>query len=427
MDYFEIKGPCKLEGEVMIPGAKNACLKMFCAALLTEETCLFQNVPDILDLRILVEIFQEIGVEVSWDKSKREASVTAKNIDIEKLKYCEKARKFRSSILMMGSLLARIGSVEIQKPGGCIIGARPNTIHTDGFNTMGAEVEENPDKIWGKFSRENFKNKRILLPEASVTGTENLSIFAAGVEDEVEIFFAASEPVVGGTHKMLQQMGAEIEGIGTHHLKIRGKKCQDLKGGTFVVPPDGVLAGTYAVGAIVTDGHLKIHGVDHFELFSFYGLLKRAGVNFEMKGNTLEIFPSLDSLQALPKIQTAIFPGFPTDLQSPMGLLATQCQGESLIFETLFENRLSYLGELEKMGAKVEILNAHQAKITGKTNLCGAEVQSWDLRAGATVVLAGLIAEGTTRVTNIQYIDRGYEYFVENLQKLGADIERKQF
>jgi len=424
MAYFKVTGGNKLSGEINIPGAKNAALKMFCAALLTREKCILKNVPEISDLKLLLKIFNKIGVETSWDKKNKIVEIQAKNIDPTKLKDCDEVKQFRASILIMGPLLARCGKCEILKPGGCVLGARPNIIHTDGFNILGANVVENDEKISGTFSRKDFENKRILLPEASVTGTENLSIFAAGVEDNVEILFAASEPVVGGTHRMLVGMGAEIEGIGTHHLKIKGKNWKDLKGGTFEIPPDGILAGTYAIATILTGGNLTIKNVDHFELFSFYGLLKRAEVNFEMEGNNLKIAPTKKKLVAIPKIQTAIFPAFASDLQSPMGLLATQCEGESMIFETLYDGRLTYLNELEKMGAKIEFLNAHQAKVFGPTKLKGTEVQSWDLRAGATMVLAGLIAEGTTKVTNIQYIDRGYENFEQNLQALGADIQR---
>ncbi len=423
MAYFEIEGGQTLSGTVKIPGAKNAALKMFCAALLTTEKCILTNVPDISDLRILAGIFKKIGVNVDWDTDKKIVEITAKNLDPKKLKDCEEVKQFRASLLMMGPLLARCGECELLKPGGCVLGARPNTIHIDGFNTLGADVFENDEKISGTWKRQKFKNKKLLLPEASVTGTENLSIFAAGIEDEVEIFFVASEPIVGGTHQMLQGMGAEIEGIGTHHIKIKGKQWTALKGGTFEVPPDGIIAGTYAISAILTGGEMLIENVDHFELYSFYGLLKRAGVNFEMEGQNLRILPT-KKLIAIPKIQTAIFPGFASDLQSPMGLLATQCEGETMIFETLYEGRLTYLNELEKMGANIRLLNAHQAIIRGRTPLKGQEVQSWDLRAGATVVLAGLIAEGTTKVTNIQYIDRGYEYFVETLQELGAKIKR---
>jgi len=423
MGFFEIQGGRKLRGRIEIPGAKNAALKMFCASLLTREKCVFRNVPEISDLQLLLEIFEEMGVKTEWDKKSKIVEITARELDPDKIRTSRKIKKFRASILILGAILARCGRCEILKPGGCVLGARPNTIHTDGFRALGCEVLEDDEKIVASFSREKFLERRILLPEASVTGTENLSIFAAGVADSVEIFFAASEPVVGGTHRMLQKMGAEISGIGTHHVKIRGKKWSDLRGGEFEIPPDGILAGTYAIAGILTGGEVEIANVDHFELFSFYGILKRAGVNFEMNEGVLKILPG-GKLIAVPKVQTAIFPGFPTDLQSPTGVLLTQCDGVSMIFETLFENRLTYLSELEKMGAKIEVLNAHQVRVFGPTRLQGCEVQSWDIRAGAAVVLAGLVANGTTKITNINYIDRGYEHFAENLAGLGATVKR---
>ena len=419
--YFEIEGGHKLSGTVRVPGAKNAALPMLCAALLTSEKCVFQDVPNISDVALLLEIFVEMGVEVTRDIASKTVTVQAKNVDVNLLRDCEQAMKFRASILMLGPLLARFGQCEIPLPGGCVLGARPNFIHTDGLQTLGAIMQDSPDSLKFKFDQEGLKNNRLLLSEASVTGTENLAMFLAGQGEMSEIYFAAAETHVCGVLNMLDQMGAKIEGVGTHHLKIHGQKS--LKGGTFTIPPDGLLVGTYAIAAVITGSEIIIENVNHKELFSFYGLLKRIGVQFEMGDNQLSVLPS-PKLEAIPKVQTAIFPGFSTDLQSPMGVLLTQCKGETTIFETLFENRLSYLFELEKMGAKMQIINAHQAKLTGPVKLRGTEVQSWDLRAGAAMVLAGLIAEGTTKVTNIDYIDRGYENFVENLQGLGAKIVR---
>jgi len=420
-NYIEVTGKTKLEGIVNIPGAKNATLPMMCAALLTDEVCEFHNVPEISDIAILLEVFEFLGAKISRNLETKIITIQAKNIDPEKLEHCEELKKLRATILLLGPLLARFGKATIVQPGGDIIGARPNNIHTDGLQEFGAKLLQNDRKLSLEFKNDKLKNKRLLLPEASVTGTENLAIFLAGIADTAEMYFTAAEPHVCATLRMLQTMGAKIEGIGTHHLKITGTK--KLKGGIFKIPPDGILVGTYAIAGLITQGTLEINNVNHKELFSFYGIIKRLGANFEINENQLKILPS-PNLTGGVKVQTAIYPGFSTDIQSPMGLLLTQCTGESIIFETLFENRLAYLYELEKMGAKIEILNAHQAKITGKINFKGAEVQSWDLRAGATVVLAGLIAEGTTKVTNIQYIDRGYEHFVENLQRLGANIKR---
>ncbi len=421
MEFFEIEGGHQLKGEINIPGAKNAALPMFCAALLTTEKCVFRNVPDISDLHNLCAIFNEIGVETSWDLKTKTVEICAKNLDTKKLSINEKVKKMRASILMGGPILARKGEFEIFTPGGCVIGARSNEIHTSGFETLGAELLRDDDKLALKFNREKYLNKRILFSEASVTGTENLAMFAAGIEDEVELFFTAAEPHVRGVLKMLQKMGAEISGIEVQHLKIKGSK--NLHGGEFEIPSDGLLVGTYAIAGFLTGGELTIKNVVHDDLFSFYGACKKVGANFEMQEGILKVLPS-QKFKAISKIQTAIFPGFPTDLQSPFGVLLTQCEGVSKVFETLFENRFSYLAELEKMGAKIEMLNSHEARIFGPIKLKGAEVQSWDLRAGAAMVLAGLVAEGTTRVTNIDYIDRGYENFEQNLQNCGAKIRR---
>lgn len=423
-EYFEIEGGHKLNGEIHIPGAKNAALPMLCAALLTTEKCIFTNVPEITDIKLLLQIFTKLGAEVSWNTDEKIVEIQAKNIDPNKLKDCAEVKKFRASILMVGPLLARCGQAEIMKPGGCVIGARPNDVHLNGFETFGVDVQDQDTKISLTFSAEKLAQSQYLLPEASVTATENLAIFAAGVADDSELFFTAAETHVTATLEMLSQMGAEIEGIRTHRLKIRGKKYTDLRGGTFQIPPDGLLAATYAIAGILTNGDLTIKNVYHTELLSFYGLLRKTGANFSFQDDTLKV-SGKQNLKSISKLQTAIFPGFSTDLQSPFGVLLTQCEGESMVFETLFENRLTYLSELEKMGANIELMNAHQAKIRGKIQLKGTEVQSWDLRAGAAMVIAGLIANGTTKVTNIDYIDRGYEHFDTNLKKLGAKIERK--
>ena len=419
--YFEIEGGYPISGEIMIPGAKNATLPMLCGALLTEQECLFRSVPEISDVATLLEIFQYIGVKVERDIKARTVTIRAKNLQPEKLLECRKAKKMRATILMLGPLLARYGVVSIPLPGGCVIGARSNASHLDAFKTLGAEVMETEDRITVKFSKKKFANSWVLFSEASVTATENLALFCAGVDCDSDLFFTAAEPHVVATTRMLQQMGAKFTGIGTHHLSIHGGA--HLHGGEFVIPTDGLLVGTYAIAATLTKGDLLIKNVDHRELLSFYGAFKRIGANFELLENALHVKP-VGKLTALTKLQTAIFPGFSTDLQSPFGVLLTQCEGESLVFETLFENRLTYLQELEKMGAKVQMLNPHQARIFGQTKLKGAEVQSWDLRAGAAMVLAGLAAEGMTRVSNVEYIDRGYENFPENLTKLGGVVRR---
>lgn len=423
MGYFEIEGGARLNGELTIPGAKNAVLPMLCAALLTEEECTFRNVPDISDVATLLDIFQHIGAEIGRDRGAKTVTIRAKNLSPERLPECGVAKKMRATILMLGPLLARFGEAAIPMPGGCVIGARSNASHLDGFRTLGAEVEETEGLISVRFHREKFANAWVLFSEASVTATENLATFCAGVPDSAELFFTAAEPHVAATCRMLRQMGAQISGTGTHHLSIRGGV--HLHGGEFVVPPDGLLVGTYAIAATLAGDDVLIKNVDHRELLSFYGAFKRVGANFKIQDNALRVLKP-EKLTAIPKLQTAIFPGFSTDLQSPFGVMLTQAEGESVIFETLFENRLTYLRELEKMGAKIRMLNPHQALVTGPTKLRGAEVQSWDLRAGAAMVLAGLVADGKTKVSNVQYIDRGYEKFPETLAALGAKIRRSE-
>ncbi len=419
--YFQVHGGHALNGELRIPGSKNGALPMLCAALLTEETCTFTDVPEISDIGLLLGIFDQMGAKTSWDKEQKIVEVTAKNIDPTILSESPEIRKFRASILMLGPLLARFGRVEIVQPGGCVIGARPNDVHLNAFEALGATITTSEFSIKCEFEKKSFDQSRVLFPEASVTATENLGMFAAGVEDECELFFTATETHVTQTLKMLESMGAQMSGLGTHRVKIKGKK--KLKGGVFKIPPDYLLAGTYAIAGILTGGDLTLKNVYHTELLSFYGMLRRTGASFEFDGDTLRVYGE-QNLKAIPKLQTAIFPGFPTDLQSPFGVLLTQCEGESMVFETLFENRLTYLSELEKMGANVRLMNSHQALVTGKTQLKARQVQSWDLRAGAAMVIAGMIADGITTVTNINYIDRGYEHFDMNLRNLGAKVER---
>jgi len=421
MPHFLIRGGKKLNGTVVIPGAKNAALKMLCAALLTPEKCVIKNIPRIGDVETLLQIFRDIGVLVKENWKEKTVEIQAKKIDLVALEKNELVKKIRASLLLIGPILSRTGRIKIMTPGGCIIGARSHQLHLDAFETLGVRILRDDDFIELSFEKKKIATRQILLPEASVTGTENLAIFLTGQMEKTDIYFTAAEPHVVALLDMLRSMGAKISGAGTHHITIEGTK--KIRGGIFSVPPDNILVGTYAVAAIITRGSVRISPVNHAELFSFYGILKRLGANFLMEKDALVIEPC-KKLQSITKVKTAIFPGFPTDLQSPVGVLLTQCEGKSLLFETLFENRLTYLNELEKMGAKIKILNPHQAKITGISSLKGAEVVSWDLRAGAAVVLAGLIAKGKTKVSQINYIDRGYENFVETLQSLGADIKR---
>jgi UDP-N-acetylglucosamine 1-carboxyvinyltransferase len=260
------------------------------------------------------------------------------------------------------------------------------------------------------------------MTEISVTATENAVMAAVLAKGKTNIHLAAAEPHVQDLCKFLKKLGAKIKGIGTHDLEITG--VNKLKGGEFTVTGDYLEAGTFAIVAAVTNGKVTIQGINPRHLDSFWQKLEEAGVKFTFTSNSVTIHPH-QKLNNVAKIRTAVFPSFPTDLQAPFAVLLTQTPGDSMVHETLFDGRLNYLAELEKMGAKFEILNPHQAIIKGKTSLNGVPISSWDIRAGAAMVLAALVAKGTTEISNIEYIDRGYEKLEQKLTKLGAKIERK--
>ncbi len=414
MSKFLIQGGVPLTGTVRVSGSKNAALPLLAATLLTERECVLANVPDIADVRLLLEILAALGAKYTF--ARNTVRIQTKKLRTTKIPKAL-AQKMRASILLLGPLLARAGKATLPFPGGCVIGKRSTHVHEYAFEKLGLKNQSTNSEL--KFSGK-IKSNAFNLPELSVTATENALMAAALTTSETKIRMAAYEPHVVDLCEFLQKLGVKIEGVGTHTLKVRGAKR--LKSATHTVTTDYLEVGTLAIAGLVTRGTVRITGVMPKQLDSFFQKLEEVGADFTVGPNYLEVRPSR-SLKAL-KIQTAVFPGFPTDLQAPMGVLLTQARGESRIFETLFEGRLNYLAELEKMGAVVEILNPHQATITGGTRLKGAAVASCDLRAGAAVVLAALAARGTSEVTDIQYIDRGYERFDEKLRSLGAKIER---
>ena len=421
MEFLEITGGKKLNGEIAVPGSSDAALAMLSAALLTDEKCIFENVPQTGKVETLLEILREIDAEVCREKNTVE--ISAAGVDSKKLKNCAAARNLKTAILLSGPLLARFGEVEIprEKSNPLIL---ENKIFAPALETLGAEILQNDDeKFVAKFSRETFAHRRLLFSEASIVGTENTALFCAARADEAEIFFASADPRVRHFLEMLQEMGANISGIGTHFLKIRGRN--KLRGGRFKIPADPIYAGFFTIAGIATGGNLKIKNVDHAALFPLYTALKKTGAEFEIEENLIKISPTRKKLEPVGKIHTAVFPGFPTDLQSPLGVLLTQCDGISKIFETLFPNRLVYLWELEKMGAKVEILNTHQAKIFGGKKLHAAEVSGWGFASEPAMILAGMIAEGKSLVFPDNFVENNFENFLENLQILGAEISQR--
>lgn len=415
MSKFIIRGGKPLSGVVKVSGSKNAALPLLAATLLTSKECILRNIPDVADVRLMLEILEKIGAKYSFEKNVvKIQTVKIKSTRIEP----ELAEKMRASILLLGPLLARANKAEIAFPGGCVIGKRSVHAHAYALEKLGAKDKSTANIL--KFVTKGIKAKAFNLPELSVTATENALMCAALTPGETKVRMAAYEPHVQDLCEFLKKLGVKITGVGTHTVKIAGKK--NLSGATHTVTSDYLEVGTFAIATLLTRGKVRIENVVPKQLDSFFQKLEEVEANFFVGPNFLEILPS-EKFQPT-EIKTAVFPGFPTDLQAPFGVLLTQAKGKSRIFETLFEGRMNYLFELEKMGARIEVFNPHQAVVFGDGRLKPASVASCDLRAGAAMVLAALNARGVSEVSNIEYIDRGYENFEEKLRGLGADIER---
>ncbi len=416
LQKFIVEGQHKLQGSVTVSGSKNAALPILCAALLTNDISEIDNIPDIADIHTLFKIFEELNVKIEFSDHKAKIDPSGLNLSKITDKYIN---SMRASILLIGPLLQRFKEVHIPFPGGCVLGKRSASAHTYAFRAMGAEVLDETQSLHIK--RTVLKPASISMPEMSVTATENLIMLAAMTPGKTVVRLAAMEPHVQDLCRFLNTMGANITGIGTHHLTIEGVK--ELKGSKHSITGDYLEAGTFAIASLVTKGEVTVKGIETEQLDSFWQKLHETGAKFELSANEVRLLPT-EKLQALEMLRTAVYPSFPTDLQAPFAILLTQAHGDSKIFETLFDGRLNYLFELEKMGADVQILNPHQAIITGPTQLKGVPIASIDIRAGAAMVLAALCARGTTEISNIKYIDRGYENLDEKLRSLGAKIDR---
>jgi len=412
---FLVTGGRKLEGQVRVGGSKNAALPIIAASLLTDELVTLTNVPDIADIAVFSKILKAIGVETDFDGET--LKIHAKFVENREIEH-ELVSKLRGSSLLLGALLARNSEVRLAFPGGCVLGKRPMDAHLNALEALGAKSMNGEEVIHLK--TDGLKGKDFTMTEASVTGTENAIIAAVTADGDTTIRLAASEPHVQDLCHFLNSMGAKIEGIGTHTLVIQGVK--KLHGTEYRITSDYLEAGTLVLAAAITGGTVEVLDVVPHHLDIFWQKLREVGVKFELSENSVKVFPSTN-LKPI-KLQTAIFPSFPTDLQAPFAVLLTQAEGTSFIFETLFDGRLQYLYELEKMGLDFKVLNPYQAEITGPASFKSAEIASCDIRAGAGVLLAALAAEGETEITNIYYIDRGYAKLDEKLNSLGAKIER---
>jgi len=416
---FVIEGGYPLKGEVQVSGSKNAALPILAATLLTDGVSTISNVPDIADIRVLIEIIESLGGKIEWINKNRvrvdNSGVDGREPDFTKIK------KLRASILILGPLLARFGKVKTTHPGGCHIGARPIGVHLKGLEALGGKYHS--DDQFYYLESEGLRGAKIVLDEMSVTGTECIIMAAVLAKGKTEIRLAAAEPEVSNLIEALNKMGAKIKGTGTHTLMIEG--VGKLQGAELRVIPDRLEAGTFAIAAAITHGEVGISGYvqDHLDIFT--NKLRDANVQFDF------VFPDKIQISKTShlkpvKIRTDIYPGFPTDLQAPFSVLLTQVEGTSEIFETMYEGRLNYFRELAKMGATADILDPHRAVVKGPTPLYGKEIESLDIRAGATLILAALIAQGKSIISNIELIDRGYEKIDEKLRALGAKIERME-
>jgi UDP-N-acetylglucosamine 1-carboxyvinyltransferase len=414
---FLIKGKIPLRGEVEISGYKNSAGAILAATLLSEDLSIIDNLPKCSDVLNEIEILKGMGVKVAWVDRKR-VKIFPKDIDPEKIPF-DLFEKMRISVLLIPPLLARFKKIRVPHPGGDKIGLRPIITHLEAFEDFGIKVKERGGFYYFEAPKK-LKGKRIVLREFSVTATENVMMLAARAEGKTKIEIAAAEPQVQDLGRFLEKMGVKIKGIGTHTIEIEGKK--KLKGIEFKISPDLIEAATFFIAIAITGGEGKIKNVNPDHLTIFLKKMKEVGVNFEVKNREILVKKS-KNLKAT-KIQVLPYPGFLTDLQPMTSVLLTQAQGKSLIHEPLYENRFQYLHELKKMGADIEITDPHRALIFGKTQLIGNKINSTDIRSGAALVLAALVAKGESIVEGVEQIDRGYENFDEKLRKLGAKIER---
>lgn len=416
MDKLIITGGATLDGTIRISGAKNAALPVLCATLMADGPMTVGNVPHLQDVTTTMELLGAMGVTLVID----EKLAIESNTDTMTTYVApyELVKTMRASILVLGPMLARFGEAEVSLPGGCAIGARPVNLHIQGLQAMGADIVVENGYIKAKAKR--LKGATIVLDIVTVTGTENLMMAAALADGTTLLENAAREPEVVDLANCLNKMGAKISGAGTSTIIIEG--VETLKGVRYDVLPDRIETGTYLVAAAITGGRIKLKDTCPEMLDAVLAKLREAGAEIETGDDWISLDMHGKRAKAV-DIHTAPYPAFPTDMQAQFTALNAVAEGTSTIRETVFENRFMHMQELERMGASVR-LEGNTAIITGGEGLTGAPVMATDLRASASLVLAGLVAEGDTEVNRIYHIDRGYERIEEKLQQLGATIRR---
>lgn len=413
MKKLIIEGSRELTGEVHISGAKNSVVALIPATMLTKGRCVIENVPDISDVRILLSMMRELGSEITFENEV--LIIDNKNVE-NKIIPEEYANKIRASYYFMGSLLGKYQKAEIAYPGGCIIGSRPIDFHLDAFGKMGTKITEKDGRY--KMTVKKLKGIEIFFDFPSVGATINVMLAAVLAEGKTVIANAAKEPEIANVASFLNSMGAKIYGAGTSTIIIEG--VSELGDGYIEVIPDRIEAGTYLIIGALLGKNFKITGILQEHLYSILSKLKMAGVEYKVNKGTITINKA-KKLQPV-NIKTTVYPGFPTDLGQPMSTFLTQCEGESIFEETIYENRLRHIPYLNNMGADIKTFD-QKAVIKGKTKLKGRVVKATDLRAGASMLVAGMIAGGTTTISNIEHLLRGYERIVDKLNNVGANIK----
>ncbi len=419
MDKFLIRGGQPLRGKVAISGAKNSALPCLAATLLSPETVILHNVPYVKDLITQRRLLEDLGATVLTPEL-RTHKVTASHIEIFEAPY-ELVKTMRASVLALGPLLTRFGQAKVSLPGGCAIGTRPIDLHLKAFEKLGAVVSLEAGNVVARAPGGRLTGADIYFEKVTVTGTENVMMAAVLASGKTKIVNAAREPEIEDLAELLNKMGARVKGAGTETIEIEG--VEGLNGAEHTIIPDRIETGTFIIAAAITKGEIEITGCRPDHLTAVIAKLRSAGVEIEeLNQSTLLVKCCAKGLQAK-DVTTEPHPLFPTDMQAQYMALMTQAEGVSIINETIFENRFMHASELIRMGANIQI-SGNKAIVRGKTDLAGAPVQASDLRASASLVLAGLCASGETRIDRVYHIDRGYENIVKKLRSVGAQIER---
>jgi UDP-N-acetylglucosamine 1-carboxyvinyltransferase len=415
MDRLKVSGGSPLRGEVQVSGAKNAALPALCAGLLTAGDLRLDNIPDVRDVRTMLRLLEGIGVAVRRDADES-FTLCGKSIATPEAPY-DLVKTMRASVLVLGPLVARIGRARVSLPGGCAIGVRPIDFHIEALETLGARVEVEHGYVTA--TAEKLRGAEYRFPQKSVTGTENIVMAAALAEGTTVLHNCAAEPEVSDLAELLTGLGARIEGAGTETIRIDG--VQELHGGRHRVIPDRIEAGTFLIAGAVTGGELMVKSCVPAHLEALLELRRRAGQEIEIEADSIRITGKVPPAPV--DMTTGPYPEFATDLQAQFMVLMTRAAGTSVIRETIFENRFQHAAELQRMGASITI-EGRTAIVHGGPRLSGASLMATDLRASASLVLAGLFAAGETIIDRIYHIDRGYARIEEKLRGLGARVER---